>query len=106
MYEEYFEKRSLEVFINSAKELIPNNNDTPSSSLIIVEDQEAPPFMSSLEEQLSLILSDDVVELVQEDFSDFDGNTLFTPYDALKFEEVESSSISVDPSNIHEFNQV
>nr|GEW21926.1 integrase, catalytic region, zinc finger, CCHC-type, peptidase aspartic, catalytic [Tanacetum cinerariifolium] len=38
--------------------------------------------------------------------TDFDGNTLFTPYDAPTFEEAESSSIVTDPSNMHEFNQV
>ncbi|GJU22401.1 retrovirus-related pol polyprotein from transposon TNT 1-94 [Tanacetum coccineum] len=42
MYEEYFEKRSSEVSINSAVQTTPNNQDTPSSSSIIIEDNEAP----------------------------------------------------------------
>ncbi|GJV02576.1 retrovirus-related pol polyprotein from transposon TNT 1-94 [Tanacetum coccineum] len=67
--------------------------------------QEAPPFVSSSEEQISPISSDDGVESVQEDSADFDGNTLFTPYDAMTFEEAESSSIAADPSNMHKFNQ-
>ncbi|GKC88753.1 hypothetical protein Tco_1149402 [Tanacetum coccineum] len=106
MYEEYFEKISSEVSINFAAQPTPNNDDTPSSSSIIVEDREAPPIVSSSEDQISPILSNDVVELVQEDSTDFDGNTLFTPYDALMIEEAESPSIVVDPSNMHEFNQV
>ncbi|GKF91398.1 hypothetical protein Tco_0275099, partial [Tanacetum coccineum] len=36
----------------------------------------------------------------------FDGNTLLTPYDALNFEEAESSTITLDPSNMHEFHHV
>nr|GEZ05294.1 hypothetical protein [Tanacetum cinerariifolium] len=36
---------------------------------------------------------------------DFDGNTVFVPYDVLNFEEAESSTSALDPSNIHEFHQ-
>ncbi|GKD56611.1 hypothetical protein Tco_1289998, partial [Tanacetum coccineum] len=104
MYEEYFEKRSPEVSINSAAQPTHNKSDTPSSSSIIIEDQETPPIVSSLEEHLSLILSNDAVESVQVDSADFDGNTLYTPYNALTFEEAESSSIVADPSNMHEFH--
>ncbi|GJS31389.1 retrovirus-related pol polyprotein from transposon TNT 1-94 [Tanacetum coccineum] len=42
MYEEYFEKRSTEVSINSAAQPTPNNEEPPFSSSTIVEDQEAP----------------------------------------------------------------
>ncbi|GJZ72715.1 retrovirus-related pol polyprotein from transposon TNT 1-94 [Tanacetum coccineum] len=80
IYEEYFEKRSLEVSINSAAQATPNNDDTPSSSSIIIEDQEALPFLSSSKEQLSPISSNDAVE--------------------------SSSSIVADPSNMHKFNQI
>ncbi|GJX24718.1 hypothetical protein Tco_0231014 [Tanacetum coccineum] len=99
MYEEYFKKSSPEVSINSVAQPTHNNDDTPSSSLIIVKDQEAPPSISSLEEHLSAISSNDAIESVQEDSANFDGNTLFTPYDALTFQEAESSSIDADPSN-------
>ncbi|GKC23584.1 retrovirus-related pol polyprotein from transposon TNT 1-94 [Tanacetum coccineum] len=58
--------------------------------------QEAPPIASS---------SNDAVESVQEVFAKFDGNILITLYDALTFEEAESSSIAEDPSNMHEFYQ-
>ncbi|GJZ54378.1 hypothetical protein Tco_0609263 [Tanacetum coccineum] len=35
--------------------------------------------------------------------SDFDGNTVFVPYDAPNFEEVESSTTALDPSNMHDW---
>ncbi|GJS52615.1 retrovirus-related pol polyprotein from transposon TNT 1-94 [Tanacetum coccineum] len=62
IYEEYFEKRSPGLSINSAAQPTHINDDTPSSSSIIVEDQEAPPVISSLEEYLSLMSFNDVVE--------------------------------------------
>ncbi|GKB91312.1 retrovirus-related pol polyprotein from transposon TNT 1-94 [Tanacetum coccineum] len=105
-FEKYFEKRSLEVFINSTAQTTLHNNDTSSSSSIIVEDNEAPPFVSSSEEQISPISTNDVVESVQEDSTDLDGNTLLTPYNSLMFKEAESSSTPKDPSNMPEFSQV
>ncbi|GKE04882.1 hypothetical protein Tco_1396900 [Tanacetum coccineum] len=105
-FEKYFEKRSLEVFINSTAQTTLHNNDTSSSSSIIVEDNEAPPFVSSSEEQISPISTNDVVESVQEDSTDLDGNTLLTPYNSLMLKEAESSSTPKDPSNMPEFSQV
>ncbi|GJT22662.1 hypothetical protein Tco_0892599 [Tanacetum coccineum] len=55
MYEEYFEKRSPKVSINSVAQTTLNNHETSSSSSIIVEDNEAPPLVSSSEEQISPI---------------------------------------------------
>ncbi|GJR81732.1 hypothetical protein Tco_0152517 [Tanacetum coccineum] len=55
----------------------------------ILGSTEAPPFVSSLEEQISLISSNEAVESIQEDSIDFDGNTLITPYDCLTFKEAE-----------------
>ncbi|GJU06394.1 hypothetical protein Tco_1122824 [Tanacetum coccineum] len=66
MFKEYFEKKSLEVSINSAAQTTPNNQDTPSSSSIIVEDNEAPPLVSSSEEQISPISNDKANEFIQE----------------------------------------
>nr|GEZ31660.1 retrovirus-related Pol polyprotein from transposon TNT 1-94 [Tanacetum cinerariifolium] len=106
LYEEYFEKRSPKVSINSTAQPTPNNDDTPSSSSTIVEDQEAPPIVSLYEEQMFPYLTYDAVELVQEDSIEFDSNTLITPYAASTCEEAESSSITEDPSNMHEFHQV
>nr|GEU86915.1 integrase, catalytic region, zinc finger, CCHC-type, peptidase aspartic, catalytic [Tanacetum cinerariifolium] len=106
MYKEYFEKRFPEVSINSAAQTTLNYKDMPLSSSIIVEDNEAPPLVSSLKEEISPISTDNAVEPVQEDSVDLDGNTLITPYNSLMFEEAETSSIVVDSSYMHEFNQV
>ncbi|GJT75689.1 retrovirus-related pol polyprotein from transposon TNT 1-94 [Tanacetum coccineum] len=75
MYEEYFEKRSSEVFINSVAQQVHNNEDSPSTSSIIVEEQEAPPIVTTSEEQTSPISLNNADEFNQEDFADFDGNT-------------------------------
>ncbi|GJZ40498.1 ribonuclease H-like domain-containing protein [Tanacetum coccineum] len=48
----------------------------------------------------------EVDEFNQEDSLDFDGNTIFVPYDALNFEEAESSTTALDLSNMHEFYQI
>ncbi|GKC51263.1 retrovirus-related pol polyprotein from transposon TNT 1-94 [Tanacetum coccineum] len=78
-----------------------NHPHTPSSSLIIVEDNEAPPLVSSSEEQISPISSNDANELVQEEDSTvFDGNTLLSLYHTPMFEEAESSSIAKDLSEM------
>ncbi|GJY88343.1 hypothetical protein Tco_0502971 [Tanacetum coccineum] len=59
-----------------------------------------------LEEQISPISNDVAEELVQEDSTDLDGNTLITLYHSPMFKEVESSPTAEDPSNVHEFTQV
>ncbi|GJW43923.1 retrovirus-related pol polyprotein from transposon TNT 1-94 [Tanacetum coccineum] len=106
MYEEYFEKRSLKVSINSVAQPVHANEESPSSSSTIVEEQEAPPIVSTSEEQTSPNSLDNVDEFNQEDSANFDGNTILIPYNAPNFEEAESSTISLDPSNMHEFHQV
>ncbi|GJU74045.1 hypothetical protein Tco_1265450 [Tanacetum coccineum] len=97
MYEEYFEKRSSEVFINSAAQQVHNNEDSPLTSSIIVEEQKAPPIVTTYEEQTSPISLNNADEFNQEDSADFDVNTAFVPYDALNFEEAESSTTTLDP---------
>ncbi|GJZ22552.1 copia protein [Tanacetum coccineum] len=102
MYEEYFEKRSSDVSISSAAQQVHNHEDSPSTSSIIVEEYEAPPIITTSEEQTSLILMNKADELNQEDFPEFDGNTLLTSYDAPNFAEAESLTTALDPSNIHD----
>ncbi|GJW76360.1 retrovirus-related pol polyprotein from transposon TNT 1-94 [Tanacetum coccineum] len=106
MYEEYFEKRSYEMFINSAAQQVHNHEDSPSTYSIIVEEHEAPPIVTTSKKQTSLISFNEADEFNQEDFADFDGNRVFIPYDVLNFEEAESSTTALDPSNMHEFHQV
>ncbi|GJU26966.1 retrovirus-related pol polyprotein from transposon TNT 1-94 [Tanacetum coccineum] len=106
MYGRIFEKISSEVSINSVAQQVYNNEESPSTSSITIEEQEAPPIVSSSEEQTSPISLNNVDEFNQEDSADFDGNTIFIPYDAPNFEEAESSTIALDPSNMHEFHQM
>ncbi|GJR41996.1 integrase, catalytic region, zinc finger, CCHC-type containing protein [Tanacetum coccineum] len=105
MYKENFEKRSSNVSINSAAQQVHNHEDSPSTSLIIVEEHEAHPIITTSEEQTSLISLNEADEFNQEDSVDFDGNTVFVPYDAPNFEKPESSTTVIDQSNMHEFHQ-
>ncbi|GJT80667.1 retrovirus-related pol polyprotein from transposon TNT 1-94 [Tanacetum coccineum] len=106
MYDEYFEKRSSDISINSAEHQVHNYEDSPSTSLIIVKEYEAPSIVTTSEEQTSPISLNEADEFNQEDSTDFDGNTVFVPYDALNFEEAESSIIALHPSNMNEFHQI
>nr|GEU36183.1 retrovirus-related Pol polyprotein from transposon TNT 1-94 [Tanacetum cinerariifolium] len=84
MNEEYFEKRFPEVSTNSDAPITLNYKDTPSSSSIIVEDNEAPPLVSSSEEQTYRILNDVSNESIKEDSADLDRNTLITLFCPLE----------------------
>ncbi|GJU23470.1 retrovirus-related pol polyprotein from transposon TNT 1-94 [Tanacetum coccineum] len=105
MYEEYFEKRSSEISINSAAQQVHNHEDSHMTSSNIVEEYEAPPIVTTSEEQTSLISLSEADEFNQEDSTKFDGNTLLTPYDALDFSEAESS-IALDLLNMNEFHHI
>ncbi|GJV07551.1 retrovirus-related pol polyprotein from transposon TNT 1-94 [Tanacetum coccineum] len=78
----------------------------PSISSIIVEEHEAPPIVTTSEEQTSPILINEADELNQKDFVEFGGNMLLTPYDAPNFAKAESFTTTLDPSNMHEFHRV
>ncbi|GJY45311.1 integrase, catalytic region, zinc finger, CCHC-type containing protein [Tanacetum coccineum] len=106
MYEEYFEKRSSEVSINSATQQVQNHEDSPLTSSIIFEEHEAPPIVTTSDEQTSPISMNKDNELNQEDSADFNGNTIIVPYDALNFEEAKLTITALDPLNMHEFHQV
>ncbi|GJU51452.1 hypothetical protein Tco_1221007 [Tanacetum coccineum] len=47
MYEEYFEKRSSEVSINSVAKQVHNHEDSPLTSSVIIEDHEIPPIVTT-----------------------------------------------------------
>ncbi|GJY29752.1 retrovirus-related pol polyprotein from transposon TNT 1-94 [Tanacetum coccineum] len=102
MYNEYFEKTSSDMSINSAAHQVHNYKDAPLTSLIIVEEYEAPPIVTTSEEQTSPISLNEANEFNQEDSADFDGNMVFFPYDALNFEEAESSTTALDLLNMHD----
>ncbi|GJV92213.1 retrovirus-related pol polyprotein from transposon TNT 1-94 [Tanacetum coccineum] len=105
MYKEYFEKRSSDMSINSTAQQVHDHEDSPSTYLIIVEEHKAPTIVITSEEQTSPISLNKADEFNQEDSTDFDGNTIFVPYDAPNFEEAESSTTAIDPSDMHEFYQ-
>ncbi|GKE73724.1 retrovirus-related pol polyprotein from transposon TNT 1-94, partial [Tanacetum coccineum] len=64
--------------------------------------QEALPIVTTSEEQTSPILMNEADDLNQEDSTEFDGNTLLTSYDAPYFAKAESSTTSLNPSNMHD----
>ncbi|GJY10970.1 retrovirus-related pol polyprotein from transposon TNT 1-94 [Tanacetum coccineum] len=98
---------SAESMHTSSKEDLDNLfEDSPSTSSIIVEEHEAPPIVTTSNEQTSLISLNEADEFNQEDSADFDGNTVFAPYDAPNFEEAESSTTTLDLLNMYEFHQV
>nr|GEW01869.1 hypothetical protein [Tanacetum cinerariifolium] len=106
MYEEYFRKRCSDTSINSTAQQVYNQEDSPSTYSIVIEEHEAPPIVTTSKEQTYLIPLNEADESNQEDFVDFDGNTVFVPYNVPNFEEAESSTTGLDPSNIHEFHQI
>ncbi|GJZ26922.1 retrovirus-related pol polyprotein from transposon TNT 1-94 [Tanacetum coccineum] len=102
-------KADIRIFIGyseTSRGFLHNQEDSPSTSSIIVEEHEAPPIVTTSNEQTSLISLNEADEFNQEDSADFDGNTVFVPYDAPNFEEAESSTTALDPLNMHEFHQV
>ncbi|GJS63891.1 hypothetical protein Tco_0678455 [Tanacetum coccineum] len=106
MFEEYFEKRSSDTPINSAAQLTQFHEDSPSISSIIVEDHEAPPIETTSDAQNSPLSLTEAGEFIQEDYADFDGDTQFVPYDSLNHEEIKSSTMNLEPSNMQNFHQV
>ncbi|GJU58490.1 retrovirus-related pol polyprotein from transposon TNT 1-94 [Tanacetum coccineum] len=105
MYDEYFEKKSSDMPINSDAQQVHNQEDSSLTSSIDIEAHKAPPIVNTSEEQNSPISLTVADEFYQEDSPELDGNTLLTPYDALDFSKAESST-NLDPSNMHEFYQV
>ncbi|GJU55467.1 retrovirus-related pol polyprotein from transposon TNT 1-94 [Tanacetum coccineum] len=69
-------------------------------------EHEAPPVVTTSDEQTSPISLQESDEFNQEDSADFDGNTQFVPYDSLNHEEIESSTTNLEPLNVQNFHQV
>ncbi|GKF49376.1 hypothetical protein Tco_0142627 [Tanacetum coccineum] len=87
MYDEYFEKKSSNMLINSTAQQDHNQEDSSSTSSISIEAHEASPIVTTSKEQTSPITLTMADEVYQEDSAKLDGNTLLTPYDALDFSE-------------------
>nr|GEW29484.1 retrovirus-related Pol polyprotein from transposon TNT 1-94 [Tanacetum cinerariifolium] len=67
---------------------------------------EAPPIVATSEEQTFPISLNKADEFNQEETANFNGNTIFVPYDSPNFMEAESSTTALDLSDMHEFHQV
>ncbi|GJZ17578.1 integrase, catalytic region, zinc finger, CCHC-type containing protein [Tanacetum coccineum] len=85
---------------------IHTDNDSPSTSSIIIDEHEAPPIVTTSDEQTSSISLTEADEFNQEDFADFDGNSQFVSYNSSRREEIESSTTALEPSNVQNFYQV
>ncbi|GJZ67311.1 retrovirus-related pol polyprotein from transposon TNT 1-94 [Tanacetum coccineum] len=77
MFEEYFEKTFFDTPINSAAQPTQIHEDSPSTSSIIVDEHEAPPNVTTSDEQTSPISLIETDEFNQEDYAHFDGNSQF-----------------------------
>nr|GEV62897.1 retrovirus-related Pol polyprotein from transposon TNT 1-94 [Tanacetum cinerariifolium] len=80
--------------------------DSPSTSSINVKEHEAPPIETTSDEQTSQISLTEADEFHQEDSANFDGNAQFVPYNPSSYEAIESSSMALEPSNVHNSHQV
>ncbi|GJX46191.1 hypothetical protein Tco_0271381 [Tanacetum coccineum] len=70
MYDKYFEKRSSDISIKSATHQVHNYEDSPLTSSIIIEEHEAPPIVTTSEEQTSPISLNEADEFNQESLYD------------------------------------
>ncbi|GKB39897.1 hypothetical protein Tco_0884839 [Tanacetum coccineum] len=96
LYEEYYATSIPEVSQNSVANTL-DTEDTPLSSSIVVKEDEAPQMVASSEdpvpnEPITLVLTENANELVQEDVAAFDGNDFYNPFHSPMLEEAESSS--------------
>ncbi|GKA03635.1 retrovirus-related pol polyprotein from transposon TNT 1-94 [Tanacetum coccineum] len=96
MFEEYFENMFSDTPINSAAQPTQIHEDSPSTSLIIVDEHEAPPIVTTSDEQTSLISLTEADEFNQEDSAHSDGNSQFVSYNPLSREEIESSTMALE----------
>ncbi|GKD34063.1 hypothetical protein Tco_1249572 [Tanacetum coccineum] len=97
MYEEYLKKKLSDTPINSAEQPTQIHEDSPSTSSIIVDEHEAPPIMTTSNEQTSPISLTEADDFNQEDSVNFDGNSQFISYNPPSHEEIESSTTALEP---------
>ncbi|GJU10803.1 hypothetical protein Tco_1133199 [Tanacetum coccineum] len=75
MFEEYFEKTFSDTTISSTAQLTQIHEDSPSTSSIIDDEHEAPPIVTTSDEQIYPISLTEADEFNQEDSAHFDGNS-------------------------------
>ncbi|GKB15130.1 integrase, catalytic region, zinc finger, CCHC-type containing protein [Tanacetum coccineum] len=106
MFETILRRLSSDTSINSAAQPTQVHEESSSTSSIFVDTHEAPPVVTTSDEQTSPISLTESDEFNQEDSAAFDGNTQFVPYNPPSNEEIESSSTALEPSNVQNFHQV
>ncbi|GJY45298.1 integrase, catalytic region, zinc finger, CCHC-type containing protein [Tanacetum coccineum] len=74
IFEEYYEQKSSNTPIYSAAQPTQVHEDSPSTSSIIVDTHEAPPIVTTSDEQTFPISLTEADEFNQEDTAEFDGN--------------------------------
>ncbi|GJR42009.1 retrovirus-related pol polyprotein from transposon TNT 1-94 [Tanacetum coccineum] len=87
MFEEYYEQKSLDTPIYSAAQPTQVHEDSPSTSSIIVDTHEAPPVVTTSDEQTSPISLIEADEFNQEDTAKFD-----VPLNVQNFHQVQPST--------------
>ncbi|GJW55979.1 copia protein [Tanacetum coccineum] len=92
-----FEQPSIRIAPNQNRTQV--HEDSSSTSSIFVDAHEAPPVVTTSDEQTSLISLTEAVEFNQEDSANFDGNAQFVPYNPPSHEEIESSTMTLEPLN-------
>ncbi|GKA84263.1 retrovirus-related pol polyprotein from transposon TNT 1-94 [Tanacetum coccineum] len=105
MFEEYFEKTSSDTTINSAAQPTQVYEDSSSTSSIFDDAHEAPPVVTTSDEQTSPISLTEADEFNLEDSTNFDGNAQFVPYNPPSHSEVCMYALTVstiEPKNIEE----
>ncbi|GJZ80837.1 hypothetical protein Tco_0645831 [Tanacetum coccineum] len=100
MFKEYFEQESSDTPIYSAAKPTQVHEDSPCTSSIIVDTHEAPPVVTTSDEQTSPISLTEVDEFNQEDTVDFDGNAQFVQYNPQSHKEIKSSTTALELSNV------
>ncbi|GKC25122.1 hypothetical protein Tco_1027272 [Tanacetum coccineum] len=106
MSEEYFEMKSSDTPINFASQPTQIHKDSSSTSSIIVDEHEAPPIVTASDEQTSPISLTEADEFNQEDSANSNDNSQFVSYNPPSREEIESSTTSLESSNVQNFHQV
>ncbi|GJW99803.1 hypothetical protein Tco_0183717 [Tanacetum coccineum] len=92
----YYTTSIPEVSQNSVANTL-DTEDTPLSSSIVIEEDEAPQMVASSEdlvanEPITLVLTWNANELVQENVAAFDGNDFYNPFHSPVLEKADSSS--------------
>ncbi|GJR23174.1 hypothetical protein Tco_0971701 [Tanacetum coccineum] len=100
MFKEYYEQKSSDTPIYSAAQPTQVHEDSTSTSSIIIDTHEAPPVVTTSDEQTSPISLTEADEFNQEDNVEFNGNAQFVPYNPPGREEIESSTTALVPSNV------